>query len=471
MDVTNFSDEESDNFYSGDEETSPPRKRITIVKAVAVTVAAVMITLATIPIEPPRIGNCRNSRPEALQYVRSWDDDMFRRQFRLCREDFGYVMGLISPLIQRNEAKARNSSGSGICVEIRLMITLRMLAGAKYLDMIWYRVSVDHVREYVHDCLLAINSVIDNIKMPATDAEWRAESEKFREVLRKKHGSMGDDMLGGICGAGDGFVVQITEPVAADLDGKPSKNYMNRKGFFALLVQAFCGAHTNFWYFRVGWPGATNDITAYKQTPLHQNSTNNYLETSIPDWVSFLLDEAYSSIGGCHLTPYSQHQLKKAINLPDRTKTVYYKMRTFNHVLSSQRITIERAFGQLVRRWGILWCANSSRLKNVSLMVQCCAKLHNVCVERWLKNGRVHNFDTSVEQEVIPEHVNIDSESRPTDAEVTNRLNNRYTGIGVRAVSCDLRVSMMNMIWDTGLRITDSQDLVGLPTVEVDTDV
>ena len=57
---------------------------------------------------------------------------------------------------------------------------------------------------------------------------------------------MGDDMLGGICGAGDGFVVQITEPVAADLDGKPSKNYMNRKGFFALLVQAFSGAHTNF---------------------------------------------------------------------------------------------------------------------------------------------------------------------------------------------------------------------------------
>ena len=66
MDVTNFSDEESDNFYSGDEETSPPRKRIAIVKAVAVTVAAVMITLPTIPIEPPRIGDCRNSRPEAL---------------------------------------------------------------------------------------------------------------------------------------------------------------------------------------------------------------------------------------------------------------------------------------------------------------------------------------------------------------------------------------------------------------------
>ena len=199
---------------------------------------------------------------------------------------------------------------------------------------------------------MAINSVIDNIKVPVTDIEWRAESEKFRESLRRKHGSMADDMLGGICGAGDGFVVQITEPVAADLSGKPSKNYMNRKGFFALLVQAFCGAHTNFWYFRVGWPGATNDITAYKQTSLYQKSTNRTLPTSTPNWVSFLLDEAYSSIGGCHLTPFIQHQLKKAYNMPDASKTFYFKKRTFNHVLSSQRITIERAFGQLVRRWG-----------------------------------------------------------------------------------------------------------------------
>ena len=95
---------------------------------------------------------------------------------------------------------ARNTSGSSICPEMRLMITLRILAGAKNLDMIWYRVSVDHVQGYVHDCLLAINSVIANIKVPTTDMEWRVESEKFRDVLRSKHGSMGDDMLGGICG-------------------------------------------------------------------------------------------------------------------------------------------------------------------------------------------------------------------------------------------------------------------------------
>jgi hypothetical protein len=77
-----------------------------------------------------------------------------------------------------------------------------------------------------------------------------ALDEQFREVLHKKHGSTGDEMLPGIYGAGDGLVIQITEPTGAN--GESAKNYMNREGFFALLVQAFCGAFTNFWYFNVG---------------------------------------------------------------------------------------------------------------------------------------------------------------------------------------------------------------------------
>ena len=266
-----------------------------------VTITTTALIAYTIPLEPPRIGNSRNDRLQALQYVRSWDNDMFRRQFRLCSEDFAFVLHKVSPPIARNVVRAVASSGSSICPEMRLLITLRILAGAKYLDMIWYRVHVDHVQALVVDCVHAINSTIQNIQIPATEAEWRFETEQFREVLQRKHGSLGDELLAGICGAGDGLVIQIIEPVAADLDGKPSRNYMNRKGFFALLVQAFCGAYTKFWYFNVGWPGATNDIIAYKQTDLYHAATHN----TIPDWVSFLLDEAYSSCGGRHLTPFS----------------------------------------------------------------------------------------------------------------------------------------------------------------------
>jgi hypothetical protein len=33
----------------------------------------------------------------------------------------------------------------------------------------------------------------------------------------------------------------------------------------------------------------------------------------------------------------------------------YWKMRAFNHELSSKRITIERVFGMIIKRFGMLW--------------------------------------------------------------------------------------------------------------------
>ena len=143
-------------------------------------------------------------------------------------------------------------------------------------------------------------------------------------------------------------------------------------------------------------------------------------------------------------------------------------MRSCHHPLFSQRITTERAFGQLVRRWGILWSANSGRLKNVSLMIQCCAKLHNICVDRWLIEGKKGGVDVATVLEIVPDQMNIDDAIRPDDDEVMERLGNRYLGIGVRAAKSDLRITMMNMIWDTGLRITSSDDLIGLPTIGED---
>ena len=62
----------------------------------------------------------------------------------------------------------------------------------------------------------------------------------------------------------------------------------------------------------------------------------------------------------------------------------------------------------------------------------------------------------------------IEGANRPDDSEVAERLTNRYLGIGTRAAKSDLRIVMMNMNWDTGLRITCSDDLVGLPTVGED---
>ena len=105
--------EDNENYFSDDNYERRLRKKRKMIHHIAV-MTAISVVLSTIPLEPPRVGNCRNSRIDALQYARSWDDDMFRRQFRLCCEDFANLLVLISPLITRNALKAIASSGSPI---------------------------------------------------------------------------------------------------------------------------------------------------------------------------------------------------------------------------------------------------------------------------------------------------------------------------------------------------------------------
>ena len=67
MDISTYDDYQSENDESGDSEELDRKRRTLMAVTVTVLVAAVLVTLSTIPIEPARIGNCKNSRPEALQ--------------------------------------------------------------------------------------------------------------------------------------------------------------------------------------------------------------------------------------------------------------------------------------------------------------------------------------------------------------------------------------------------------------------
>ena len=106
--------------------------------------------------------------------------------------------------------------------------------------------------------------------------------------------------------AGDGLVLEIQQPSVKELRGRPISIFRNRKGFWGLIAQGFCDAYTRFSVFDVKWPGGTNDIVAYRMSNLCHMALNGHF----PAWASFVLDEAYSSLGGMHLTPYSGGSLK-----------------------------------------------------------------------------------------------------------------------------------------------------------------
>jgi len=53
----------------------------------------------------------------------------------------------------------------------------------------------------------------------------------------------------------------------------------------------------------------------------------------------------------------------------------------FNFYQSKTRITIERSFGVLVSRWGILRRPLSCSVRHTVSLVRCCMRLHITCIE------------------------------------------------------------------------------------------
>lgn len=146
-------------------------------------------------------------------------------------------------------------------------------------------------------------------------------------------------------------------------------------------VQAFCDGWCRFQVFDMLSAGSTNDISAYKKTELCMN-----ISKSLSEGFYFALDEAYKSLkDGVHLTPYPGADIQAAI--AEGNHRAANIMRTFNKIFCSDRITIERAFGQLVRRWGALWGAiPRTKFVDISLMIRVAVKLHNLYVDEWLCN-------------------------------------------------------------------------------------
>jgi hypothetical protein len=299
--------------------------------------------------------------------------------------------------------------------------------------------------------------------MPETEEQCAQRTAKeWADIMKAKRHA---DLMPGTLLAGDGLVIHIEAPTAADREGMDLAAFRNRKGCYGLIAQAFCDAHCRFRYWDVMWPGSTPDITCYKQTRLYKM----FQDGTIPNKFHMVLDEAYSSIGGDqHLCPYSKAQLQAPRTGPD----LYLRMKAFNNILSSQRITIERAFGIFVRKWGIFWRPLSA---SFGIAFQCrllrvCAKLHNMCIDYRLRKKQAAAAED--EQEAAREPAGggrtgvlrwreyDDAGDAPNDEAVREMMNN-YAREGVQRacrVDSERRSALRENIYDKGFRYNHRRD-------------
>jgi hypothetical protein len=212
-------------------------------------------------------------RTHALDFIQRFSDDMFKRQYRLSREDFEALVTKIKDTKPgydeaRHRMMAVRSSKSWVPIYLKLAVTMRYLAGASYLDMIWYGVPPHMVTSLVRKMLVDLDRALDNISLPSDEEGWQKLSRNWAIKRMVKHNGIATNM--GTVLAIDGFVLEIRQPTTKELRGRDVNDFFNRKGFYGLLAQVACDANGKIRFVDMSWPGATNDITAIRQTSLYK---------------------------------------------------------------------------------------------------------------------------------------------------------------------------------------------------------
>lgn len=155
-----------------------------------------------------------------------------------------------------SEDMGRRSSGSKVHIDLKLGAALHWLAGGLYsstselFGMDWKTMTGQ-----IWPVLKALDNIL-TIYFPINDPEELTTLEDgFAAITQGR--------VRGCVAATDGLVLQTRKPFVDEV-GKARLMYMNRKGYYGIVVQAFCDARGKFLYVSASHAGGTHDSVAYE---------------------------------------------------------------------------------------------------------------------------------------------------------------------------------------------------------------
>ena len=169
-----------------------------------------------------------------------------------------------------------------------------------------------------------------------------------------------------VVGAIDGMLLWTTKPTRKECRKMKCGEltfFCNRKKKYGLNFQAIVDHKCLFLWIDIRHPGAASDYLSWKDSGLPTDLEND------PN----LLLSGHTIIG-------DNAYVKKMYMATPILGALPGVEDSFNFFHSQLCITVERAFGILVHRWGILRTALSCSISRVGPLVMCLCRLHNFCV-------------------------------------------------------------------------------------------
>lgn len=165
----------------------------------------------------------------------------------------------------------------------------------------------------------------------------------------------------GVVGVIDGCHIPISAPI------ENPNSYINRKGFYSILLQAICDHRMKFIDIYTGICGSVHDVRVWQLSDIKHMIDHN-VQRYFPHNSHLLADSAYP-LSYYVLTPYRDNGHLNNIQ------------HNYNRKLSKTRVIIERAFGLLKGRFRRLKYVYMYNTEMIPLIILACCVLHNICID------------------------------------------------------------------------------------------
>lgn len=159
--------------------------------------------------------------------------------------------------------------------------------------------------------------------------------------------------------------------------------YINRKGWYSINVQAICDVNCHFIDVEARWPGSVHDSRIFKNSDIAKRLLRR-------DVNGILLGDSGYSLTPFLLVPYSNASTSIQEN--------------FNRRHRSTRVLIECSFGQVKQRFSCLQSCLKIKLSRIPKTILACFILHNICNER---NDEVPAATGSVHLQLQPNAISF----------------------------------------------------------------
>ncbi|XP_065054392.1 uncharacterized protein LOC135683144 [Rhopilema esculentum] len=293
----------------------------------------------------------------------NYDDDRFKKTFRVSRETFNFVLESIRHKLERDTL-----CEEPFPPELRLGLCLYRLGRGDYFYTIAEMAGLAPctVSTIVHDVNEAIVSCLwkkcVSAHMPVSEEDFNNKMLDMEEIWQ---------FLFSWC-AVDGCHIPIKCPPGGQ---ESSKEYHNFKNFYSIVLMSMVDARYRFIWGSCGFPGNSHDSIILQSTSLWssikegkvlQNFAQCEEDVHIPP---IILGDSAFPFGTFLMKPYTNAVLSK-------------EQRYFNYRLSRARMVVEGAYGQLKGRWRLLLKKSEGNLYQTKMATLSCMVLHNLCIEK-----------------------------------------------------------------------------------------